>query len=469
MATVVEHSTISPPPDSNIPAELSLPIVFFDMVWYDFPVNQSVLFFDFPGCSKSHFLDTIVPDLKRSLSLTLAQFLPLSGKIIHPTAPGNKPLIRYQSVDSVSFLVSESSADFSHLTGSQPRPCEEFYAFAPGLPPATRSEDSVSCPVLALQVTLFPGQGLCIGFVTHHAVADASTVVSFIRAWALINSSKPGGDVIRDRLAQANCLPFYDRQNVTNVNGLDSIYWDLIVELSCTVEPPPVKIPTGKLRATFVLKKDEINSLKDLVLARSSGPTDVPHLSSFTVVCALVWVCSARGELADDDETEYFGFVADCRARLKPAMPANYFGNCVALVKAELKHGEVKKGGPDGFVKAAKAIGEAIKENVYNENGILFGAEKWPEEYGKLVGKRQYGVAGSPRFDFYAADYGWGKAKKFEALFIDDGAALSLCKSRDFEGGLEIGLSKPMAQMDAFSRVFREVLSELCCSSNQKA
>ncbi|GFP86131.1 malonyl-coenzyme:anthocyanin 5-o-glucoside-6'''-o-malonyltransferase, partial [Phtheirospermum japonicum] len=124
-----------------------------------------------------------------------------------------------------------------------------------------------------------------------------------------------------------------------------------------------------------------------------------------------------------------------------------------------------EKGVPEGFVKAAKAI----KENVYNENGILCGAEKWPEEYGKLVGKRQYGVAGSPRFDFYAADYGWGKAKKLEALFIDDGAALSLCKSRDFEGRLEIVLSKPMPQMDAFSRVFREVLSELCCSSNQKA
>ncbi|KAL3635102.1 hypothetical protein CASFOL_022161 [Castilleja foliolosa] len=453
IVTVVEHSTISPAPESDIRTELSLPVVFFDMLWYDCPANHSVLFFDLPACSKSHFLDKIVPDLKSSLSLTLAQFLPLSGNIIHPTTPGNMPLIRYQHGDSVSFLVSESTADLNRLTGNEPRSCGEYYAFAPTLPPATRSEEYIACPVLALQVTLFPGQGLCIGFVTHHAVADASTVVSFIRAWALINSSKPGTDV-RDRLVQANCLPFYDRKNVTNINGLDSIYWDLIVEQSCVVEPPPVKIPTDRLRATFVLKKDEIDSLKALVGT---------HVSSFSVVCALVWVCSARSEVADDEETEYFGFVADCRARLKCAMPANYFGNCVALVKAELKHGEVKKGGSDGFLRSVKAIGEVIKEKVYNENenGILCGADKWPEEYEKLIGKRQYGVAGSPRFDFYAADYGWGKAKKFEALFIDGGASLSLCKSRDFEGGLEIGLSKPIAQMDAFSRVFAEVLSEL--------
>ncbi|KAL0299195.1 UNVERIFIED_CONTAM: Malonyl-coenzyme A:anthocyanin 3-O-glucoside-6''-O-malonyltransferase [Sesamum radiatum] len=418
MATILECSQISPALDSA--AEFSLPIVFFDMVWYGFAANQSVLFFEFP-CSKSHFLETIIPDLKRSLSLTLAQFLPLAGNIIHPLKPGNKLVLHYETGNSVSFTVSESTADFNDLVGNDPRVCDEFYAFAPHLPPATYSENSVSCPVLALQVTLFPGQGLCIGFVTHHAVADASTVVSFMQAWALINRS--------------------------NHNGTDD-----------NIQPPSVELPINKLRATFVLKKEEIQRLKNFVLAKFP---DIGHLSSFTILCALVWVCSAksaatRGEDVPDDEPEYFGFVADCRGRLNPPLPANYFGNCVALVKAELKHGDVK--GNDGFVTAAKAIGEAIKESVYSEKGVLYGAEKWPDEYGKLVGKRQYGVAGSPRFNFYAVDYGWGKPKKFEALFIDGGDSISLCKSRDFEGGLEIGLSKPMVQMDAFTTVFKEIL-----------
>lgn len=65
-----------------------------------------------------------------------------------------------------------------------------------------------------------------------------------------------------------------------------------------------------------------------------------------------MWACSARsaaggGEEAED-EAEYFGFVAGCRGRLKSASPESYFGNCVALVKAELKHGQVK--GDDRFV-----------------------------------------------------------------------------------------------------------------------
>ncbi|KAK4431035.1 Anthocyanin 5-aromatic acyltransferase [Sesamum alatum] len=425
MATILQRSQISPALDSV--SDFSLPIVSFDMIWYGFPANQSVLFFDFP-CSKSHFLETLIPDLKSSLSLTLNQFLPLAGNIIHLLKPGNKPILRYETGDSVSFTVSESSADFNHLTGNHPR-------------------------------------GLCIGFVTHHAVADASTVLSFVHAWALIDKSQlNGADNIRELLAQRNLLPFYDRKAVTNLNGLDSIYWDVIVDCCCPVEPPVVVFPINKLRATLVLKKEEIGKLKNLVLAKC--PNTSTHLSSFTIICALVWVCWANSAAPEVpvDQPEYFGFMADCRGRLNPPLPANYFGNCVAFGKAELKHGVVK--GSDGFVIAAKAIGEAIKETVAGERGILYGAEKWVDESRKLVERRHHGVVGSPRFDFYVVDYGWGKPNKFEILSIDRGVCISLCKSRDFEGGFEIGLSKSRVEMEAFTTVFKEILQSLLMPSN---
>ncbi|KAK4431706.1 Malonyl-coenzyme A:anthocyanin 3-O-glucoside-6''-O-malonyltransferase [Sesamum alatum] len=195
--------------------------------------------------------------------------------------------------DCIFRYVSESTADFNHLTGNDPRVCDEFYAFAPRLPAATYSETSISFPVLALQVTLFPGQGLCIGFVTNHAVANASK--------------------------------FYDRKTMTNLNGLDEIYWDVIVDSSCTAEPPSVELPINKLRATFFFKKEEIQRLKNFVSAKCPS---IDHLSSFTIICALVWVCTAKsahpsGEDVADDESEYFDFVADCRRRLNPPLPAN--------------------------------------------------------------------------------------------------------------------------------------------------
>ncbi|KAL0293063.1 UNVERIFIED_CONTAM: Malonyl-coenzyme:anthocyanin 5-O-glucoside-6'''-O-malonyltransferase [Sesamum radiatum] len=414
MAVILERSQIAPAQGSA--REFSLPIVFFDMVWYGFPANQRVLFFEFP-CSKSQFLETFISELKCSLSFTLSQFLPLVGNIIHPLKPGSKPVLRYECGDLVSFTVSESTADFNYLTGNHPRDCDEFYTFAPHLPPATYSENFVSCPILALQVTLFPGQGLCIGFVTHHVVADASTIVSFMQAWALINRSKPNGaDNIREILAEANLLPFYNRKAVTNLNGLDLIYWDIIVNYSCPVEPPTLVFSINKLRATLVLKKEEIQKLKNLVLAKCAS---ISHLSSFTIICALTWVCWAKTTTLCGED------VAD---------------------------------GSDGIIMAAKAIGDAIKETIFSERGILYGAEKWPNDCRKLVETRQYGPVGSPRFDFYAVDYGWGKPKKFEELCIDGGGCFSVCKSRDFEGGLEIGLSKSRVQMDAFITVFKDVL-----------
>ncbi|KAG8386914.1 hypothetical protein BUALT_Bualt03G0198400 [Buddleja alternifolia] len=467
MATILEHCKIPPAGDSKTP-EISLPLTFFDMLWHGCSASQSVLFFNFPYCSKSHFMDAIVPDLKTSLSLTLTHFLPFSGNIIiHPlTSPArNNPILRYQAGDSVSFTVSESCADFNNFIGNHPRVSDKFYAFAPQLPPATHSEYSIACPVLALQVTLFPEQGLCIGFTTHHAVADASTVASFIQIWASINRSRmsisPDHINIWSPSTENKTLPYYGRDSVTNLNGLDSLYWGTISlnhEFSSPFEPPPVKFPINKLRATFVLKKAEIQRLKNIVLTMCPS---VCHLSSFTVICALVWVCTAKSDRDEvaDEELEYFRFAADCRGRLNPPLPLNYFGNCVKIVKAELKHGVVK--GTDGFLMAVKVIAEATKENVYHEKGILYGAENWLKDGWEMTGKRQCGVWGSPRFDFYAVDYGWGKPNKFEVLSIDGGGAISLCKSREFEGGLEIGLSYAKVQMDTFTNLFTEVLTNL--------
>lgn len=73
------------------------------------------------------------------------------------------------------------------------------------------------------------------------------------------------------RLREASLLPSLDRETVKNINGLDSLFWEEIVKFSCSAEPLPVKFPINKLRATFVLRGDEIQKLKDLVVARSGS------------------------------------------------------------------------------------------------------------------------------------------------------------------------------------------------------
>ncbi|KAK4420497.1 Anthocyanin 5-aromatic acyltransferase [Sesamum alatum] len=448
-AAVLERYDIRP--SANTRAELILPLLHFDITWLYFHPVQRLLFFDSP-CSKAHFLETIVPKLKESLQQTLNHFLPLAGNIVHPLNSG-RPFSRFVDGDSVSLTIAESDKDFDYLTVNHPRVADEFYACVPQLPPAKHTPDDVILPVLALQITLFPNRGVCLGITNHHAIGDASSIVRFIKAWASVNRSSGDPKLIDDKL-----LPFYDRTSVEDPEGLDSSYWNLIKQ-SRAVESPPISFPLNKVRSTFILTKDDVQKLKHFVLERRPEM----HITAFTVTCALVWVClvkvDAATEALADDEPEYFGFAADCRGRLSPPLPASYFGNCLAFVKAESTHGLLK--GNDGFLFAAQSIGEAIQKTVYNEKGILDGAENWPREFGKLIGKRLFGVAGSPRFDLYDVDYGWGRPKKFESASIDGDSSMSLCKSRDFEGGLEIGLSRPKEKLDAFAAILTEALEKL--------
>lgn len=446
-AAVLDRCQIQPSPDTV--AELTLPLLHFDITWLYFHPVQRLLFFDLP-CSKRHFLEIIVPQLKRSLLITLNHFLPLAGNIVHPINSG-RPFSRFVIGDSVALTIAECNKDFKHLTGNHPRVSEEFYAFVPILPPAKSTPDAVILPVLALQATLFPDHGVCLGFTNHHAIGDASTIVRFIKAWASVN--RFGGD---SKLIDEKSLPFYDRTSVEDPDGLDPKYWEL-VRRTRAVEPRRFPYPLNKVRATFLVRRDDVETLKAYVTRRRPEM----HVTAFTMTCALVWACLVRAEAgaAPDYEPEYFCFAADCRGRLNPPLPANYFGNCLALVKAQSTHGLLK--GKEGFFVAAESIGLAIQKTVYNERGILDGAEGWPVEFRKLIGKRLFGVAGSPRFDLYDADYGWGRPRKLESASIDRDSSMSLSKSRDFEGGLEFTLSRPKRKLDAFAAVFTEAIRTL--------
>ncbi|KAL2496904.1 Coumaroyl-CoA:anthocyanidin 3-O-glucoside-6''-O-coumaroyltransferase 2 [Forsythia ovata] len=131
MTTKLEHCGITPPPGDL--TELTLPLTFFDILWVHFHPIQRLLFYEFP-CSKTYFLETIVPNLKQSLSLTLKHYYPLASNLLIPLS-NEKPVFRYVVGDSVSLTIAESSDDFNNLTASYARDADQFYPFVPQLPP----------------------------------------------------------------------------------------------------------------------------------------------------------------------------------------------------------------------------------------------------------------------------------------------------------------------------------------------
>ncbi|XP_073147228.1 malonyl-coenzyme:anthocyanin 5-O-glucoside-6'''-O-malonyltransferase-like [Henckelia pumila] len=449
-ATIHELCHVAPTATADSAAEQRLSVTFFDMPWLNFHSIRRLLFYQFP-CSKSHFLETIVPNLTKSLSKTLKNYRPLAGNLLYPLN-SDMPEFRYVPGDSVPVTIAEANeaSDFDYLTGNQSRIADEFYPFVPDLPePRIDSESGFKIvPLFSVQITLFPGSGICIGFCNHHSIGDASSIVGFMKAWSSV--CRLGGD---DELwDQSVPFPFYDRSVIKDPLGLKNIFWNKLKGIK--IEAVPLTFPTNLVRATYVLHKNDIQKLKNLVLSKNP---DSPHVSSFTVTAAYVWTCLVKsaaeaGEEVDPDEPEYFAFAVDARARLNPPVSSDYFGNCLALAKTASTHRRLKDA--DGFFTAAKLIGDLISEKVNKRDEVLSDAATWFTDYLALFGKRLFSVSGSPKFNLYEMDFGWGNPKKHEAVSIDGGSSMSLSKSGQSDGGLEICLSLPKLKMDAFATVF---------------
>nr|QWS71081.1 BAHD-type malonyltransferase 4 [Digitalis lanata] len=440
MVSVLERCRVAP--SDGAAEELKLPFTFFDMFWVELHLVQRLLFYKCP-CSKSHFVDEIVPNIKRSLALALKHFLAFAGNFVYPLSPTSLPEIQYKIGDSISVTFSVSNDDFHYFIENQARGADKFYPFLPQLPPTIHGADSRLIPIIAVQVTLFPGSGMVVGLTNHHVVGDASSTVSFIKAWTSI--CKFGDD------AQF-VLPLYDRCLIKDPNGkLAQKFWDELrrVELR---ETNPRIFSAGKLRATFIMEDAKIQKLKNQMILGNS----CSHISKFTVVCGFVWSCLAKSGAAigEEDGVSSFIVAADFRSRLDPPLPSNYFGNCIGPCIA--KSPRLRLIGSDGFLNAAELIGEAIYQRFfkYGEGGVLRGVEDWPSEINSVDWSRALGTAGSPRFDVYDADFGWGKPAKFESVSIDADGSMSICKSRDSEKDLEIGISLPKIKMDAFAAIF---------------
>ncbi|TMW83802.1 hypothetical protein EJD97_000698 [Solanum chilense] len=116
--------------------------------------------------------------------------------------------------------------------------------------------------------------------------------------------------------------------------------------------------------------------------------------------------------------------------------------------------------GDEGFRVATESIGEIIYKRNNGKEYVSNG--EWLKEVGGASNEGRYlAIAGSPKYDLYEADFGWGKPKKWHFVFFGSGLLMSLGKSKDSNGDLEIGLYLPKTRMNAFATIFSDGLSVL--------
>ena len=349
--------------------------------------------------------------------------------------------------------VAEADGDFDHFCGHRSKDAGEFHRLVP------RLSESGEGPMMAVQITIFSNAGISVGIALHHAIADGRTVTNFMKTWSSIHRN--------DENTLMNSfpfpLPFYDRSVIKEVNGLKEMLLQQWRKHKKTLNKTS-REDDDLIRATFLMSPREMEKVKQWIVShckRKSKPPP-PHLSAYVLTCAFVWIClcEARAGRATTapPETCFFGFNAGGITRLDYAVPAAYLGNCVAFGRAAAARKELM--GEEGIVAAAEAIGRKIKEL---DAEVLGGAERWISDWEVLIESDNHLVIlGSPKLNLYEVDFGWGRPMKIEEISIDGmKSGISLTESRDFKGGIEIGLLLPHNQMDVFASLFHGGLKVL--------
>ncbi|PPS19561.1 hypothetical protein GOBAR_AA01014 [Gossypium barbadense] len=221
---ILEDSLVFLPHGSVLNAS-TLPLTFLDIYWFGFPPMQRLFFYDFPYPT-SYFMQTVVPNLKSSLSLALQHFFPFAGNLVLPPPP-QLPYIHFKDSNSVCFIAKESTVDFGHLIGDHGRRVEEFQVLLPKLQPANTSTNGngmkkLEKSLMAIQVTVFPNAGIALGVTFNHVVADGRAFIHFMKSWAFLNRSQgdssflnnfPPPDFNRDLIKDPRATCIYIRDS----------------------------------------------------------------------------------------------------------------------------------------------------------------------------------------------------------------------------------------------------------------
>jgi len=458
----VIHQCQVSPPQGSLPSSITIPLSYLDLPWFRCPNMKRIYYYNFPH-STQHFLQTSLPILKNSLSLTLQHFFPFSSKTVFPPKPQN-PYILYSQDDSISLTICESKSNFHHLTSNSPTNLAISYPLVPLIPsPSILQDGTLLFPTLAIQITLFPNSGLTICLTFRHEIADGKSFHHFIKFWSLLSS----GNLESSSLP----LPLHNRDTIQDPKDLKQSF----LEQLWNSPPKTIESTSSKnnmVRHRFKLTHHQVQKLKNWVVTKSKTiGLETLHLSTFVVTCSLFWVCKVKTQsqhdtnksivdcVFDNDlEDNYgFGFIMDLRHHFE--ISTNYFGNCLGPCVAALPKRKLL--GENGICEAVNSIGIEIKsliDPLKRVEDLLVGQRIRDLE---IKSHNLTSVAASPKFNVYETNFGWGKPVLSEILHVENSSTFCLSSSKDEDCGIEVRMVLEGAQMKKFSDVLEAQLRDI--------
>ncbi|KAI3986699.1 hypothetical protein MKX01_014237 [Papaver californicum] len=329
----------------------------------------------------------------------------------------------YTSTTLAEQLPFNPSKDISHL-----------------LPPVEGVEE-----LFQIKLNRYACGGLVIGETSHHhCFADGQSMSSFFLAWARMV-----------RGLDLELLPYHDRFVVSQPRN-----------------PPPVKKTTVNPNTTPVISSIEtliinystefINKMKAKVLGENCNPHQ--RYSTFECLLSHTWTQARRLDLEDSIQVRV---AVNGRARIKPAVPMEYFGNLVLWVYPTLKvkellqesHAYVSKAIHDEDIRVDSRYFKsfidfrAATENVDNEGDDL---ESTSPEFGNTLCPNLE-VDSRLRFQFHDLDFGGGSPCVFFPPNIPVEGLIIFLPTCSEDGGVDVVILLLPEHVPLFKQISRSM------------
>ncbi|XP_062099659.1 uncharacterized acetyltransferase At3g50280-like [Humulus lupulus] len=392
--TLVQQASLDDEDDNNHSELISerLELTPSDLGHLKLQYIQNGLLFHHKPPSDTNF----VRHLAATLSRTLDIFYPLAGRLVITRNDDETACFHVECNGSgvlFSHAVTDGAAVADIIGDSVIVPNDFVYSLFL-LNGVSNYEAAVSkLPLVAVQVTELV-DGFFIGCSMNHVVIDGTSFWNFFNVWSEI--SRDGS--------------YYNNNDVVLSTDRRDFFLGLPIRVPSVVELPQ---PTSSSSADHLqqmmihFSKKRIVELKAKANAEM-GFTTNNEISSLQALMAHLWRSVTRGRDLNADEDVHYIVTVGLRSRLlQPALPEGYLGNAVHGINVQCKAGELLD---RGLGWAAAQIKQGIGLVTPTE------ARKKLEDWVKSprlsdmrrVPRNLVISGGSPRFNVYGNDFGWG-------------------------------------------------------------
>ncbi|CAN1314206.1 Stemmadenine O-acetyltransferase [Linum perenne] len=324
--------------------------------------------------------------LKESLSKVLSLYYPLAGCIDETNS------FAFCNDEGVPYVETEVNSQISDVLGDAVEPDE----LSRLVPFQLHEAQEVA---VGVQFNRFRCGGIAIGLCVSHKVADASSTISFVKAWAAIARGEPAGNVLAPEFVSFELFP--PRDDMSGYKAKAGIMTSTVVA------------------KRFVFKADSIEALgeryaRSRSLESKKVPSRIETLSVF-IWSRLVKEAVTRSE-SRTNRSLLLLHAVNLRTRMDPPLPEHSFGNyyrvAVTVPNNDDAEEEEDKCGSlislmresiskvdKGFVKSLQGGGNDEHFNFIRQQSEAF-----------MKGEAEFlNFTSLCRFPRYESDFGWGK------------------------------------------------------------